>query len=98
MIKIEDVQPGNSYACKFKVKNIPLDEFGRPGGMLSLADIPVKKYGDYEGVGILMARDSESRHVKLQDEKSQKEFVVPFEDIWDIDTIEWTDPFDPKNQ
>jgi hypothetical protein len=30
--------------------------------------------------------------VKLQDEKSKREFVVPFSDIWDVDEIEWKDP------
>jgi len=88
MIKIEDITPGKSYACKFKVETM-LDSFGRVPG---LSDTPLKGVGTYEGLGILMQRDSDQRLVKLQDEKSKKEFVVSFDDIWDVDEVEWEDP------
>lgn len=85
MIKIEDVIPGKSYACKFKVETM-LDELGRPPG---LSDTPLAGVQMYEGLGIISQRDSEKRLVKLQDEKSKKEFVVSFDDIWDVDEVEW---------
>ncbi|MEC7688108.1 MAG: hypothetical protein VX514_03615 [Candidatus Thermoplasmatota archaeon] len=87
MIKIEDVKPGQSYACKFRVETM-LDTFGRIPG---LSDTPLKGVGTYEGLGVLMSRDMKSRLVELEDEKSKKKFVVPFDDIWDIDTVEWVD-------
>lgn len=87
MISIEDVKPGKSYACKFRVETM-LDTYGRVPG---LSDTPLKGVGTYEGLGILMQRDSDQRLVKLQDEKSKKEFVVGFDDIWDVDEVEWTD-------
>ena len=34
MIKIEDITPGQSYACKFKTKTM-LDALGRPAPNLS---------------------------------------------------------------
>ena len=86
MIAIEDVKPGKSYACKFRVETM-LDTYGRVPG---LSDTPLKGVGTYEGLGILMQRDSDQRLVKLQDEKSKKEFVVGFDDIWDVDEVEWT--------
>lgn len=86
MIKIEDITPGNSYACKFKVETM-LDTMGRPAPNLS--DVPVKGVGLYESIGVLMQRDSDQRLVKLKDEKSSKEFVVGFDDIWDVDEVEW---------
>jgi len=89
MIAIEDITPGESYACKFRVETM-LDTLGRPAPNLS--DVPVKGVGMYEGLGVLMQRDTEQRLVKLQDQKSSKEFVVSFDNIWDIDVIEWTDP------
>ena len=89
MIAIEDITPGESYACKFRVETM-LDTLGRPAPNLS--DVPVKGVGMYEGFGVLMQRDTEQRLVKLQDQKSSKEFVVSFDDIWDIDVIEWTEP------
>ena len=83
-----DITPGNSYACKFKVETM-LDTLGRPAPNLS--DTPLQGNGLYESIGVLMQRDIDQRLVKLQDEKSKKEFVVSFDDIWDIDEVEWTD-------
>jgi len=54
----------------------------------------LKGPGIYESIGILIQRDSEQELVKLKDEKTSKEFVVGFSDIWDVDTIEWIDPLD----
>ena len=88
MIAIEDITVGESYACKFRVETM-LDEHGRIPG---LSDTPLKGVGTYEGIGILMQRDVEQRLVKLKDQKSSKEFVVGFDDIWEVDEIEWTDP------
>jgi hypothetical protein len=87
MIKIQDVKPGKSYACKFKTEQV-LDEFGRIPG---LSDTPIKGLGWYEGFGELMQRDSEKQLVKILDEKSKKEFVVPFDQIWDVDVVEYVE-------
>ena len=86
MIDIRDITPGKSYACKFKTTTM-LDTMGRPAPNLS--DVPLKGPGLYEGFGILMQRDTEKELVKLVDDKSKREFVVPFEDIWDVDEVEW---------
>ena len=48
MIAIEDVTPGQSYACKFRVETM-LDDMGRPAPNLS--DQPLKGKGLYEGLG-----------------------------------------------
>ena len=87
MIAIEDIEVGKSYACKFRVETM-LDQYDRIPG---LSDTPLKGPGTYEGLGILIQRDTETKLVRLEDEKSKKEFVVPFGDIWDIDVIEWVD-------
>ena len=88
MIDILDIKEGESYACKFKVECM-LDVMGRPHPNLS--DQPLKGPGVYEGLGVLLTRDKKSKLVELQDEKSKKKFVVPFADIWDIDTVDWVD-------
>ena len=93
MIAIEDVKPGNSYACKFKVRTL-LDSFGRIPG---LSDTPLAGEGNYEGLGILVSRDMNTRLVELTDEKSKKTFVVSFDDIWDIDTIDWVEEDEDTN-
>jgi len=95
MIKIEDVTVGKAYACKFKVETM-LDTLGRPAPNLS--DQPLRGKGMYEGLGILAERDMNTRLVKLVDEKTKKEFVVSFDDIWDIDTVEYVNPLEQGNE
>ena len=87
MIKIEDIEVGKSYACKFKVETM-LDTFGRVPG---LSDTPLKGPGMYEGDGVIQVRATAGKRVQLKDEKSKKEFVVPFSQIWDVDEVEWVD-------
>ncbi len=87
MIDILDIEVGKSYACKFKVETM-LDTFGRPPG---LSDTPLAGPGMYEGVGVIQVRDTASERVQLKDEKTGKEFVVPFSQIWDVDTAEFSD-------
>ena len=85
-MNIEDIIPGKSYACKFRVETM-LDALGRPAPNLS--DQPLAGVKMYEGIGVLMQRDLDQKLVKLKDEKSSKEFVCSFDDIWDIDEVEW---------
>ena len=93
MIKIEDIKPGNSYAAKFKVETM-LDTYGRIPG---LSDTPLAGVGMYEGLGVLLSRDVDKRLVELQDEKSRKKFVVSFDDIWDVDNIDWVEPLESQD-
>ena len=89
MLTIENIVPGNSYACKFRTTTM-LDTLGRPAPNLS--DVPLAGVGEYESIGILVQRDTEQRLVRLKDEKTSKEFVVSWDDIWDVDDIEWVEP------
>lgn len=88
MMKIEDIEPGNSYGCKFKVTTM-LDSMGRPAPNLS--DVPLKGPGEYEGFGVIQVRDLKSRFVELYDTTARKTFTVSFDDIWDVDTVEYVD-------
>ena len=88
-MNIQDIEVGKSYACKFKVRTL-LDNLGRPAPNLS--DQPLAGEGNYESIGVIEIRDTEKQMVQVVDEKSSKKFVVPFADIWDIDTVDWTDP------
>lgn len=88
MIDIKDVVAGTSYACKYRVTTM-LDAQGKPA-QLNLGET-AKGPGVYEGLGVISQRDMESQLVKLVDVETQREFVVNFEDIWDIDTVEWQD-------
>ena len=87
-IAIEDITPGETYACKFR-GTVMLDTLGRPAPNLS--DTPLQGEGEYESLGVLVQRDLTSRLVVLHDDASKRDFVVSFDDIWDIDRIEWQD-------
>ena len=39
----------------------------------------------------MLQRDSEKRLVKVKDTESTKEFVVGFDDIWEIDEAEFSE-------
>ena len=88
MMKIEDITPGKSYGCKFKVTTM-LDTMGRPAPNLS--DVPLKGPGEYEGFGVIQIRDMDSRLVELYDTGCRKSFRVSFDDIWDVDEVEYTE-------
>ena len=88
MIDVQDIIPGDSYACKFRIETM-LDELGQPPG---LNDIPLVGKGLYEGFGVIMTRDLEQGFVKIRDQESLYHFVVPISDIWDIDTVDWVEP------
>ena len=90
MITVEKMKPGKGYECTFTVKNIPLDEFGRPGGMMSLADIPIEKIGDYTSTGTIVTRDIKMKLLEVKDSKSDgkpKTYVVKFENVENINAV-----------
>lgn len=93
MYKIEDIEIGKSYGCKFKVTTM-LDTMGRPAPNLS--DVPLKGPGEYEGFGVIQVRDLQSKLVELYDTKARKTFRVEFDSIWDIDDVEYVE--DTKNE
>ena len=90
MITPETLEVGKGYECTFTVKNIPLDQFGRPGGMYSLADIPVEKIGNYTSTGAIVARDLNTKLMEVEDSKvdgKPKTYVVKFENIGNINEV-----------
>ncbi|MDB4378374.1 hypothetical protein N9Z41_01255 [bacterium] len=84
MIDITEVEVGKRYNCEFTAQEVPLDEFGRPGGSKSLADLPVVRLGDYASSGELVARDLKSELVEVLCDKTNKKFVVKFNDLENI--------------
>ena len=84
MITPEDIVAGGTYTCNFVLKEMPLDRYGRPGGMYSLADLPIDRFGDYHGNGYIVARDLNTKLFKVHDERLNKTFVVPFDGAFDI--------------
>lgn len=93
MITPKDIVAGKSYSCTFTVPCIPLDEFGRPGGMMSMADLPIARVDDYTSTGDIVSRDIEQELLEVQDHKSNRKFVVEFgntdniEDVTDVEDV-----------
>ena len=88
MLKIQQVIEGKSNACKLS-DTTACDVEGNPTPNLTgNTDIENKIY---ESLGIIVQRDLTYSLVRLIDEPSKLQFVVPFDKIWDIDEIEWVD-------
>lgn len=88
-MNLEDLTPGKSWACKFKVITF-LDTDGNIiDKKVNVGEKHPGKPGVYEGLGIIQIRDVENDLVKLIDVESKKEFCVAWENCWDPDTIEW---------
>ena len=81
---ITEISAGSSYACRFRLNTV-LDEKGYPASPSS----PPVCYGSFESLGIIIKRDQEAELVELIDQQSNSTYVIPFSDIWDVDTIEW---------
>jgi len=82
--------PQQDQEVKFTV-NLPLDEFGRPGGMYSLADLPVVRHGDVVLEGKITAMDSERGVYAVEDITGREYVVTPDAIDWLGDTAEALD-------
>ena len=66
--------------CKYK-HVFPIDEFGRIGGMYSLADVPISGIKEFTREGILTARDSIKELYEVEDAERGWSFVVPYDKV-----------------
>ena len=90
-MQIEQLEPGKSYACRFRTETF-LNSQGEPvQANLSIGAAHPGTPGTYTSVGIIRTRDLAQCRVELIDTQSQRTFVVSTDNIWDIDSIEWVD-------
>ena len=90
---IQDCTPGTSWAAQFRVTTW-LDHTGTPTDApqaLELGEPTDATIGEYKGVGVITTRDLAQQLVELTDTQTHRTFVVPTEDIWEIDHVEWCD-------
>ena len=68
------------YHCTYK-KVFPVDEYGRIGGLYSLADLPIMEHREMSRSGVILAKNEEEQYYKVQD--SEKNFTewVPMMDV-----------------
>ena len=69
-----------TYYCTY-TKEFPVDEYGRLGGLYSLADIPIAMNMKMTRKGIIEAKNTESTKYKVRD--VEKNFIewVPMDDV-----------------
>ena len=65
--------------CTYK-KEFPVDEFGRPGALYSLADLPVVGTKVLEREGTVSSQDSNKELYQIKDDKGFT-VVVPMSDV-----------------
>ena len=64
------------YHCTY-TKEFPVDEYGRLGGLYSLADLPIMKHEEMTRTGIIKAKNEESQKYKIRDvEQNFTEWVL----------------------
>ena len=70
----------SEYYCTYK-KVFPVDEYGRPGGFYSLADLPIMEHKEMTRTGVIEAQDQNRQTFKIRD--TEKNFVewVPMDDV-----------------
>lgn len=89
---IKDIQPGESYACHFKVYTF-VDQDNQPIDTrnLQLGDKVPGKPGDYHGFGVIKTRDVDNQLLEVWDTNLNREWTVAWSDCWDVDVVEWKD-------
>ena len=90
---IADIIAGEAYACKFKIRTF-VDEDGKAVDTRKLkVGEPVEggKPGEYVGFGAISQRDVNKQLVEVVDLDLDRSWVVHWDDVWDVDVIEWVD-------
>ena len=69
-----------TYNCIYTY-DFPVDEFGRLGGMYSLADLPIREYKMLTRDGILEAKNEEAQKYKVRDVETNRIEWVLMDDV-----------------
>ena len=68
------------YYCTYKM-TFPIDEFGRLGGLYSLADLPIMEHKQLTRNGVIIATNEERQYFKVRDIEKNFESWVPMMDV-----------------
>ena len=69
-----------TYYCTY-TDEFPVDEYGRLGGMYSLADLPIVQHKRMTRDGILEAKNDEAQKYKVRDVEKNSIHWVPMDDV-----------------
>ena len=62
-------------------KTFPVDEWDRPGGFFSLADVPIAGHKELTREGTVLARDTSTQLYEVEDYENGWVFIVPMDDV-----------------
>ena len=68
------------YHCTYR-KVFPVDEYGRLGGLYSLADLPIMEHKEMSRSGVIVAKNEEEQFYKVRDTEKNFEEWVPVMDV-----------------
>jgi len=69
-----------TYNCTYK-KVFPIDEYGRLGGLYSLADLPIVQHKELTRDGIIEAKNEQHQYYKVRDVEKNFTDWVPMMDV-----------------
>ena len=70
----------DTYHCTYKMV-FPIDEYGRLGGLYSLADLPIMEHKQLTRTGVIVAQNEERQYFKIRDTEKNFESWVPMCDV-----------------
>ena len=70
----------SEYHCTYRME-FPIDEFGRLGGLYSLADLPIMEHKELTRTGVIVAKNEEEQFYKVRDTEKNFEEWVPMMDV-----------------
>ena len=68
------------YHVKY-TKEFPVDEYGRLGGLYSLADLPIMEHKEMSRSGVIVSKNEEEQFYKVRDIEKNFEEWVPMMDV-----------------
>ena len=70
----------SEYHCTYR-KVFPVDEYGRLGGLYSLADLPIMEHKEMSRSGVIVSKNEEEQFYKVRDIEKNFEEWVPMMDV-----------------
>ena len=70
----------SEYHCTYR-KVFPVDEYGRLGGLYSLADLPIMEHKEMSRSGVIVSKNEEEQFYKIRDTEKNFEEWVPMMDV-----------------
>ena len=90
-MNITDIEVGQTYACKFKIRTF----VNKDGKAIDTRQLqpgqPVSggEPGEYEGFGFIIKRDVDKQLLKVLDKELEREWIIGWDSVWDVDVVKW---------